>query len=147
MAAYCTIAEATAYMAGRLFTDAWDDATTGDQTKALQMATNAIDKLNFRGELADDDQTLQFPRYADTSVPDDIKNACAEEAMSLLDGKDPELEYEGLRQTSMGYANVRLSTSSTVPPNIVAGITSITAWRLLLPYLRDHTEVRLRRIN
>jgi len=146
--AYCTIAEADAYFSGRLNTDAWDDATSGDQVKALVQATRMIDRLNFKGEMTDEDQQFQFPRDDDTLVPEDIKYACSEIALALLDGVDPELEFDNLRMVSQGYANVRSTYDKDSPPqHFVAGIPSVTAWRYLKPYLRDVNAVDLSRVS
>src|SRR3972149_1118119 len=91
MTAYLSESAASDYFANRLNTGAWDDADPADQLKALLMATDAIDRLNFLSEKADDTQEHQFPRLGDIVVPQDIQEACAELALRLLDGVDPEL--------------------------------------------------------
>jgi len=148
MTPYLSVSAATDYFANRLNTDAWDDADEVDCEKALYMATDAIDRLNFLGEKADPDQENQFPRSGDTVVPQDIQDACAELALRLLDGVDPELEFENLAMVSQGYANVRSTYDRTTPPeHIVAGIPSVTAWRKIKPYLRDSRGIGLNRVN
>jgi len=146
--AYCTQAEADTYFAGRLNADAWDDASSSDKDKALLNATRLIDRLNFRGKKNNDSQELQFPRNEDTVVPDDIKSACSEIALALLDGVDPELEWDNLRMVSQGYANVRSTYDANIPnEHISNGIPSVTAWRYLKPYLRDTQSVDMSRVN
>ena len=145
---YATIAEADAYMLTRLATDPWDDASSANQQKALAWATSLMDNLNFVGGRTDTDQELQFPRDYDDDYPQAIKDACSELALALLDGKDPEQEYENMRMITMGYANVR----STYDPlnqyeHIAAGIPSILAWTKLRPYLRDGKTIRLSRVS
>jgi len=148
MAAYATITEGDTYFSEVLNADAWDDATSANKTKGLAQATKMIDRLNFKGEKTDDDQDNQFPRDADTEVPQDIKDACCEIALALLDGVDPELEFENLRMVSQGYANVRSTYNSEIPAeHINAGIPSVTAWRYLKPYLRDMQAVDLSRVS
>lgn len=143
---YVTNAEGDAYAADRLYMDAWTDAVEEDKTKATKMATVAIDRLNFLGEKADEDQELQFPRYDDTVVPDDVKRACFLLAVTYLDGIDPELEYDNLNMIKQGYSNIKSDYDRTVKPeHIVAGIHNIEAWRLLRPYLRDPFTVDMRR--
>ena len=145
---YITEADAQTYFNGKLNTEAWDDASSADRVKALTMATEAIDRLNFRGTKTDDAQALQFPRDDDTIVPTDIQYACAELALRLLDGVDPELEFENLRMVAQGYSNVRSTyDSGQTARHIIAGIPSITAWRYILPYLRDHVSVSLSRVS
>ena len=149
MGQYATIAEAQTYFDGRLNTDAWDDATDdAEKNKALTMATTLIERLNFRGEKADSAQELQFPRGNDTVVPQDVKNACAEVALALLDGVDPELEFDNLRMKAQAYGVVK-STYDTerAPEHYVAGIPSSIAWRFLKPYLRSVFTVRLDRVS
>ncbi len=149
MADYATIAEAQAYFDSRLNTDAWDEAVNdAERTKALAMATTLIDRLNFRGEKADSEQELQFPRGNDTEVPQDIKDATAEIALALLDGVDPELEFDNLRMKSQAYGVVRSTyDSERAPEHYVAGIPSSIAWRFLKPYLRNVFTVGLDRVS
>ena len=135
---YATYTEGDTYFDEQINASAWTDSVDADKTKALQMATNSIDRLNFRGKKATEAQVLQFPRMDDSDVPQDIKDACCEEALALLDGKDPELELENLRMTSQQYGNnIKSVYQSTPPEHIIAGIVSGKAWRFLKPYLRD----------
>lgn len=147
--AYLTPVEAQVYFDGRLGTECWDDAQDTERTKALLQATRAIDRLNFRGEKTDSDQVLQFPRKDDTVVPDDIQCACAEESLSLLEGKDPEMERESLAVISQefGKAKIKFDRDSGRPINILNGIMSATAWSYILPYLRDPLTLRLSRTS
>jgi len=148
MANYITRADADTYFSNRLQADAWEDASDADKDKGLNMATLAIDRLNFLNEKASESQENQFPRGSDTTVPLDIQYACAEIAKALLDGVDPEIEYENLTMQSQGYANVRSTYDRTQPPeHIVAGIPSITAWRYLKPYLRNGKVFNMGRIS
>lgn len=148
MAAYATRTEAQAYFDERLNVDAWDDASSADQTKALAQATKIIDQLNYRGEKYDEDQENQFPRGDDIEVPQDIKDACSEIALALLDGVDPELEFENLKMTSQGYANVRSTYDAiAVPEHFLAGVPSVTAWRYLKPYLKDASAIDMSRVS
>jgi len=147
-ASYATLLEAQAYFDARLNTDAWDDSLVTDKSKALMNATKIIDRLNFKGVKTDASQALQFPRDNDTVVPDDIKFACAEVALALLDGVDPELEFENLNMVSQGYANVRSTYDRSLPSeHIAAGIPSVSAWRYLKPYLRDVNTVDVSRVS
>jgi len=148
MANYMTLAEFATWATTRLNVEAYTIATDAQRTASLTMATEAIDRLNYLGEMTDSDQANQFPRDADTAVPSDIKKACAEVALALLDGFDIELEFEQLNMVSQGYANVRSTYDRTTPPpHIVAGIASSVAWRYLLPYLRDVNTFAIYRVS
>lgn len=148
MPSYATEAEAQTYFDTRLGTEPWDDASTTERDKALAHATNIIDRLNYAGQKADEAQVNEFPRGEDTTVPQDIKNASAEIALALLDGVNPELEYENLFMTSQGYGGVRSSFDRTVKqPHILAGVPSFTAWTFLKPYLHDPLNIELHRTS
>ena len=148
MSQYTTITEAQTYFDGRLNTEAWDDADKTKRDKSLKHATSLIERLNFTGDKADEDQVLQFPRGDDTTVPTDIQYACAELAMALLDGVDPDLELENLGMVSQGIASIRSTYDVSRPSeHILAGIPSASAWRFLKPYLRDPLTVNLDRVG
>jgi len=148
MPSYATEAEAQAYFDTRLNSDAWDDATTADRVKGLAHATNIIDRLNFTGCKADENQVNQFPRGTDATIPQDIKNASAEIALALLDGVDPQLEFENVFMTSQGYGGVRSAFDRTVKPlHVLSGVPSFAAWTYLQPYLYDPLNIELRRMS
>ena len=162
-------AEATAYFAQRLHETAWSAASDANREKALVAATQIIDGLNFKGykhgvytlldgnsatdpsdiQAAEASQALEFPRGADTEVPEAIRRACYEIAYALLDGKDPELELENLSVESMGYGQVRTGYSRNQVPieHIINMVPSSVAWRLLRPFLRDGDAVKLSRVS
>jgi len=146
--AYATLTEANTYFDTKLNADAWDNADDTDKTKALEEGTRMIDRLNFAGEKAEESQTLQFPRGTDTVIPGDIKYADCEIALALLDGVDPEIEFENLRMTAHRYGPVQTNYTVESPsPHIIAGIPSVAAWRYLVPYLRDIRAVQLHRVS
>lgn len=148
MSSYATIAEAQTYFDRVVNTRPWDCASATERTKALAQATDIIDRLNFLGVKTDDAQVNQFPRKDDILIPDDIKNASAAIALALLDGVDPEMEFENLHLKSQGYGAVRGSYDQNPPmPHTVAGIPSVTAWRFLKPYLRDPKMIDIFRIS
>ena len=166
---YGSIQEAAYYFAMRLHEHAWSQARPIDRPRALRAATLVIDTLNFKGRkhsvhellianscagedvirMAEASQPLEFPRGADTEVPEAIRIACYEIAHSLLDGKDPELELENLGIVSQGYASVRTTYSRAHVPieHIVNGVPNALAWRYLRPFLRDDDAIRLSRVS
>ena len=148
MSSYATESEAQTYFENRLHTEPWDEATSTNRNKALGQATKIIDRLSFSGDKADEDQELQFPRGTDTEIPQDIKDACAEIALALLDGVDPALEFENVFMTSQGYGGIRSSFNREVkPPHVLAGVPSFIAWTYLQPYLRDTLNIELFRTS
>ena len=146
MSSYMELAAAETYFESRMFTDDWTDASDANKTKALAHATRLIDQLNYKGDKTKSTQTNQFPRDSDTTVPTVITYACAEIALKLLEGIDPEQEAEAALLASLQMTDVKQSTiTGEVAIWHISGIPSVTAWRHLLPYLRDTSLVRLER--
>ncbi len=157
---YLTVDDASTYFSTRLRSDPWDDASPTDQGKALATATRAIDRLNYIGIKVDPAQENEFPRmapnvganYTGTTdvtipVPQDILFACCEEALSLLDGMDPEFEMAQLHSNSSAYAGVRDTYDrSFANENVKAGIMSPIAWNFLRPWLDDSQSITLSRV-
>lgn len=98
---------------------------------------------------AEASQPLEFPRGADTTVPEAIRKACYEIAHSLLDGKDPEIELENLGISSQGYSSVRTTFARDQVPieHLINGVPNAMAWRLLRPFLRDGDAIKLSRVS
>ena len=159
MAAYGTYLEANEYFQNRLYTLAWDEASSKNKTIALEEATQRIDRLRFSGVKVDETQELEFPRYyleydgtdlgpeGDEEIPEDIQIATYELAYCLLDGVDPDLELENLIITQQKYSTIQMNRSLGTLEYIVAGIPSATAWRHLLPYLAPSRPIRIHRVS
>jgi len=157
MAAYDTYANADTYFATRLHVLAWTESTTPDKTKALTEASARIDRLRFKGVKVLEAQSLDWPRYltsddqdddAQTATPTDIKIACYEIAFALLDGVDPEMEFENLAVSSQGFSSVRNTYArGDAPEHIAAGIPSAFAWRFLKPWLTVGNVTKLSRVS
>lgn len=163
MASYVTLSEAQEYFANRLHSGLWDTSPVEERNKALAEATAAIDRLRYAGVrhsvflvvdgdetailAAIDDQPLEFPRGSDTVTPQDIKNACCEEAFSRLDGKNPDEELEDLAVVSQGYSSVRTTYDRTfAQEHLNAGIVSPRAWRFLKPFIVEARDVTIHRV-
>lgn len=166
---YGTLQEAQDYFDGRLHETAWSNAKAADRPKALRSATRIINTLNFKGHKAtvyallqancdatDEEireqeaaQPMEFPRGADTDVPENIRLAMYEIAHSLLDGKDPELELENLGIISSGLSSVRTTYNRVQVPiaHIINGVPNALAWRYLQPFLRDEDALKLMRVS
>lgn len=172
---YGELAEADDYFNSRLHEWAWTAASTSDKVKALIAARRLIDGLNFKGykhtvylvreswpegvemtdemlaavQAAEAAQANEFPRGADTEVPEDIRIAQYELAHSLLDNKDPELELETLAVQAQTYGGAKTVYQREQVPieHLINMIPNAVAWRLLRPYLRDGDAVRLSRVS
>lgn len=169
--AYGTLSEANNYFDNRLRSVAWRRAKTIDKKSAMVEATQMIDRLNFAGIKSIAEQVHQFPRGPvprrvnpnslttpcgcsnatvrdpDIEVPTDIKKACFEIAIKLIQGYDPDREADILAVNQQAYSNVRTGYDrSYVPDYMAAGIPSFRAWTYLRPYLRDPHEIDFVRV-
>jgi hypothetical protein len=145
---YGTVAEAATYFGTTLGTQAWDDSTNNNRTAALFMATRAIDRLNFAGDIAVAAQELQFPRGDDNSVPTDIRRATYECALKYLDGVDMDMEARNLGISANSFGGTRTSFNDEfVAQHLRAGIPSVEAWYYLQPYLRDPRDLNISRVS
>jgi hypothetical protein len=172
---YGTLAEANTYFSERLHSGPWEDSAPADRPKALNQVRIQFDNLNYQGVksavydvlydsagdrvipkpsettiiAADATQALEFPRGSGTSVPEQIKQAQWEEAILLLDGADPDSEYESVRVKRQGYSLVRTTYADDDPSveHLLYGILSPTAWRLLKPFLLFDNSIKHCRVD
>jgi len=129
---YIDLANANTYFAGRLNAEAWTAATDADRGKALAMAAKIIDRQPLKECKADPAQTLAFPRYPDSEVPEAVKEACCEEALALLERGNSQrrrLQQEGVQSFSLG------NMSETYVAGAGRGLISQEAKDLLKPWL------------
>ena len=129
---YIDIAGADEYFAGRLHTESWGQADDSTKEKALRQATKAIDRQQLRGRKVNSGQALAFPRYPDTEVPEAVKEACCEEALTLLErgnNQRRKLQQEGVQSFSLG------NMSETYAAGAGKGLLSQEAKELLRPWL------------
>jgi hypothetical protein len=94
-------------------------------------------------------QPLEFPRGADTDIPQSIKDACMEIAEALLDGKDAEQELENLSVFTTKAEGVSVSSDRRYIPieHLVNLIPSAVAWSWIKPFLVDDEAIKLTRIT
>lgn len=81
---YITLTEAEEYFANRLNAGEWEKASEKDKQKALATATSKIDGMRFKGKKLDKSQPREWPRDIYDGIPQRVKWATAEEALSLL---------------------------------------------------------------
>ncbi len=166
---YATIQEAEEYFTCKLHESAWSVSNPTQRDPALIEATRIIDSLSFKGDkhavwlllqdnsdatneeirVANASQVLEFPRGADTVVPDRILWACYEITYSLLDGVDPQMELENMSMNDHGIGSVRASFNRNqgAQGHFMNGVPSSTAWKYLVPFLRTDTQIRLNRVS
>lgn len=151
---YATLAEATTYHAGRLWSDEWAASTDAKREAALKWATRLIDQLDFpvTSQKAVSSQALRWPRsyvYDQDGVrlpvnviPEPIREACCELAYFLLkEDRAAELEVPEFSAVTVGPIDLkynvvdRYMTKKSMLPRSVADI--------LRPYLVGYGAVRV----
>ena len=107
---YITLAEADAYFATTLNNSAWDALSDATKEITIKSATRKLETLIYTGVKQVDTQALEFPRYYGNShydgTPTEVKNACAEIALSLYNNQNNKaLEAQALGISSMSLGN------------------------------------------
>lgn len=123
---------------------AWEALSLEDQEALLRKSLQCLETLPFTGRKSKPDQDLAFPRFPSESVPEAIKAAQIENALSLEDSSTVEDQqfYEKLWMygvSSYSIGNLSESTSTGVyqaDGAQASGIVSAVARRLLQPFLR-----------
>lgn len=103
---------ADTYLDARLNSSAWSGASDDDKARALIEATRELSVLNYLGQRTDGTQALSFPReylmdpddpdsfyYANTEIPQRVKDATCELALEFLKAGTTDL---GVTDSSAG---------------------------------------------
>ena len=150
---YLDAASADTLAASRPTNTAWAAASSVEKLAALEEATRRIDSMVLRGNKYDSDQALEFPRIIDgvvvgdedqaAVVPDLVKRACLEEAMTIIDCSSSadkterrSLQEQGVRSYSLGGGYSETFDASSVG----GGLESRAAAR----YMRRYTGAVVR---
>ena len=129
---YCTIEYANEYFKNRLHAESWGQADDSTKEKALKQATRTIDRQLLKGRKTNPEQELAFPRYPDTEVPEAVKEACCEEALTMLERGNSQrrkLQQEGVQSFALG------NMSESYVAGAGKGLLSQEAKELLRPWL------------
>jgi len=120
----------------------------------VYILTAIIDKLNYKGTKYDDNQLSEFPRNFTLDendnpvIPEEVRIATALIALKLLEGVQPELEFNNARVTSDSIASVKTTYNvDNTPEHMFSGVPSYDAWVELSPYLREGKDIPLVRVN
>ena len=144
---YCTVEQANAYVASRyLSTDTarvrWESLLDDDKQVLLNKAHDTIDALPITGRKTSVDQPDAFPRCPEKEVPDAVRSAECELALSLSDeAANASLEdYRkmvdyGIQSYSIGNFSETLLSYSKNSIEIKYGLISSQAKQLLTPWL------------
>lgn len=137
---YISVADADDYSSARLHSDNWTGATTANKEAALIQATQLLDALfDWYGDLADDDQSLGWPRQYvydceqrlidSSSIPQPIKDATCEEAIHLLSGdqlSNPSVLSQGFKRAKLGSMEIEVADNkAAAAPDKIASTVKI----------------------
>lgn len=143
-ATYATVMEAEEYFLYKINVKKWDRASQEKKFASLVEASRLMSNLQYKGAKADSNQELEFPRNDQTEIPENIKFACCECALALLNGFNLEIEAANMGASSHQFSSARSTYDSGRTPDwIVAGIPSYTAWQYMLPYLAPKRSITL----
>lgn len=146
---YGTIEDAIVYVpAHYLECSAWTDATTDEQTAALNLATEIIDCLMYTGEKTATDQENEFPRDGKLTVPEAIEKACYDIAFQIISGADPDLDslVQPIVGGSLAGGHVSYDPAAATAAQL-NGVPSQRAWNKLTPFLVDPSVLNLVRVS
>ena len=142
-----------AYVAAKIGSDAYDNASSGDRKKAHVSATRWLDRKNWQGQKTDlvTPQALEFPRTGltdkdgnsvdDAIIPDEMEEGCYELILVLLTDEASQNAVSSgsnIKQVKAGSAQVEWfkgteDTSPAFPPQVhdlikyfLEGYTAVT---------------------
>lgn len=137
---YCTLAEANSYFEKRLHKDSWEDAADSDKNIALAWATSILDsEINWYGWSMSETQALRWPRsglsspdgwsVSSTAIPQFLKNATAEFAMSLIDSdRMADSDTAGFKQIAVSSIQITVDKFHKNP------VIPQSVWQMIRSY-------------
>lgn len=144
---YVTLEEANTYVSENYVTAdplriQWEALIDDDKKALLRKSFQTIELLPFTGRKTCMDQPNMFPRWPQEEVPQSIKAAQVENALSLSDTSNAEddahytkLWKYGVSSYSIGNLSESISTGTYGMNAQRTGVVSAVATRLLQPYL------------
>jgi hypothetical protein len=144
---YCSLAEADAYHASRLFNDAWTSADPDAvKTPALLWACRTLDRQDWQGLRTNKVQGLRWPRYyvadqdgwmfAATEIPTFLKNAQAELAFLFIQqDRTSEVGTEGFSEIKAGEIDVKVDKYDRIDT------ISKEVWSMIAPFCNTGVEL------
>ena len=144
---YNTVEQADAYIAGHYLSSdelaqQWSSLSEDDKQVLLTRAHDIIDALPITGRKTDVAQPNAFPRYPEKDVPDAVRGAECELALSMSDEEANAsladyrkmIDY-GIQSYSIGNFSETLLSYSKNSVEIKYGLISTNAKQLLTPWL------------
>ena len=110
---FVTLEDAQTYFEERYDSNDWFALEEEDKEKLLITASKKINTFDFVGEPLEDNQPMAFPR--DYALPQDIKDAVCEEAISLISKADSihaKNQEDNITSISLGAGSVSYGAGS-----------------------------------
>jgi hypothetical protein len=138
---YVTLAEAEAYFAERIHSDAWAGASEADREKALLTTCRRLERLRYwdgnQPAFTDPRQRLTFPRTRDVDadgsyiIPQPVKDAQCEESLALLSRGAEQERRRSLQAAGVTSFSVEGLSESYAPGAVQQTLGSAEARTLL----------------
>jgi hypothetical protein len=139
---YISVSEADTLLQYELEYENWLSKTENEKERALVLATRNIDDNIFNGQKYDLEQKLEFPRDFLTrkngdntygEIPNNIKLACALEALAILENGSNIKSDRGIKNKLFAGLSVTYTDSYANSNN---NMISDGAYKLIKPYLK-----------
>ena len=112
---FVTLNEANNYFNNRPNSDLWTNLSNSEKEQALQFATIKINCLPFVGSKLSANQPLEFPRNFSPQMPNEIKYAVCEEALSVVENSvHSQNKMLGISSMTVGSSSVSYTNSDSV---------------------------------
>lgn len=104
---FVTLTEAENYFSGRPNSDLWTNLSNSEKEQALHFATLKINTLPFVGSKLSASQPLEFPRNFSPQMPNEVKFAVCEEALSVIENSvHSQNKMLGISSMTVGSSSV-----------------------------------------
>ena len=112
---FVTLSEAENYFSGRPNSNPWSNLSDTEKEQALQFATLKINSLPFVGSKLSAGQPLEFPRNFSPQMPNEIKFAVCEEALSIIQNSvHSQNKMLGITSLTIGSSSVSYTKQNSV---------------------------------
>ena len=112
---FVTLNEANNYFNNRPNSTSWSNLSNSEKEQALQFATLKINSLPFVGSKLSPSQPLEFPRNFSPQMPNEIKYAVCEEALSVVENSvHSQNKMLGISSMTVGSSSVSYTNSDSV---------------------------------
>lgn len=148
---YATIEEANKYFLPK-YNNNWDNITDFERKSLLITATREIDKMDFQGKVAEEEQPLAFPRIickiCDEPVnpKKELITCCCEIASAIYNLPATNLATPGaenIESMSIGDTSITYKKGATIEVDAFSSISKPIIKKILSKYLKGNIQIIL----